>query len=58
MNEITARPQGIWTSLDISYDALQEVERQVFRQTSIFPDAVPDSVIQAVTQVNIFWFQS
>jgi hypothetical protein len=52
VNEITAQPQGVWTSLGISWDALTDVEQKVFTMLSIFSEAVNDATIQAVTRMD------
>jgi len=36
VDENTGEPRGVWTSLDLSYDALPDAEKTLFRQMSVF----------------------
>src|SRR5205085_8338467 len=49
-DEITGEPRGLWTSLNLSYDALSADEKELFQQMCVFlaPASVED--IAAITE--------
>jgi predicted ATPase len=48
VDEITGEPRGVWTSLDLSYDALPDAEKTLFRQMSVFLAPAPFADIAAI----------
>jgi tetratricopeptide (TPR) repeat protein len=51
-DDLTGEPRGVWTSLGLSYDALPESEKSMFRQMSIFLAPASAEDIATITTIE------
>ena len=52
IDELTGEPRGVWTSLDLSYNACNENEKAMFRRMSVFLAPASADDVAAVTEVS------